>query len=263
MDLERLADEIKPAMIMAAESVMNIYDDYASFEVTEKQDSSPLTKADLCSNEILCDKLNELTPDILIVSEENKEIEYSVRKDKKYIWLVDPLDGTKEFVKRNGEFTINIALLENGIPILGLVQLPTEGKLYVGIKSKGAYLDAERLHVGAFSMSDKNVRIVASRSHISEDTKRYVNKFDNPTIISKGSSLKFTTIAEGSADFYPRLAPTMEWDTAAAQIILEEAGGYVLDINTLRPLKYNKQNLTNPYFLAFGSLKDNLDALTA
>ena len=167
--------------------------------------------------------------------------------------MVDPLDGTKEFIKKNGEFTVNIALIENGRPILGVVYVPVENKMYYASKGKGAFLlnkslQPLELKTNKKELSNTGLNIVCSRSHMNDETKEYIAQFKEPELVSKGSSLKFMLVAEGNAQVYPRIAPTMEWDTAASQIIVEEAGGQVLQYKTDYPLNYNKENLLNPYF---------------
>ena len=183
-----------------------------------------------------------------------------ISKSEKIIptWLVDPLDGTKEFIKRNGEFTVNIALVENQRPVLGVVYAPVLDEMYFAVKNQGAFLEKEnvtiQLHTSIFSKKDKNLGVVCSRSHLNEATQKFVDELDQPELVATGSSLKFLILAKGEAHLYPRLAPTMEWDTGAAQIILEEAGGEVLHAETKEPLLYNKEILLNPYFIAMGKM---------
>jgi len=242
----------------AGREIMKIYD--TDFEVASKQDNSPLTIADKEANRIIVTNLKKLS-DYPILSEEEKEIPYEIRRKWNFYWCVDPLDGTKEFIKKNGEFTVNIALVHQGEPILGVVYAPALEELYYAQKGKGAYKNGQRLHIkkkmgGPF-------RIVASKSHLNDETKRFIEKFDNANTVSRGSSLKLCMIAEGSADIYPRLAPTMEWDTAAADAIVRESGHMtykiepltldtiesIEDIRNLSPLVYNKPNLLNPWFV--------------
>jgi 3'(2'), 5'-bisphosphate nucleotidase len=256
-----LVEKLKPIVLEAANAIMEVYVDESSFNTQLKADNSPLTKADLASNNIICSGLASITPDICIISEEKENLEYEERKNMKYLWTVDPLDGTKEFVKRNGEFTINIALLENGHPILGIVHIPATAKFYYGIKNHGAFFEDKKLTVQEFSLKNKSIKVVASRSYISPETQEIIDILDEPIVISKGSALKFLSIAENEASFYPRIGPTMEWDTAAAQIILEEAGGMVIDAKTLQPLSYNKPNLLNPDFIALAKISENIGVL--
>jgi len=242
----------------AGDHILDIYNDKNRFsQVDMKGDDSPLTLADQAAHNIIAERLSALTPGIPILSEEGKEIPFETRSQWEKFWLVDPLDGTKEFIKRNGEFTVNIALVEGNRPVLGVVHVPVKSTTYVGERGEGAWVyrddnSPEKISAHSFSMNAKALRIVCSRSHMSEEVEAYVSQFDQPQLVSMGSSLKFMVLAEGMADIYPRLAPTMEWDTGAAQIIVEEAGGTVINQDTKRPLTYNKENLRNPHFIAFG-----------
>ena len=233
-----------------------------------KEDSSPLTLADMKCNEVINSYL--IQTGIPIISEENRQISYEERKDWEECWVVDPLDGTKEFIKRNGEFTVNIALVEKGKPALGVIYVPVSRELYVGNVKKGVAnkyvlethevsesdLDFETCRIEPAPANSKNIRVVGSRSHMNLDTENFVASLKqsdtNVEIVSKGSSLKFCLVAEGKADVYPRFAPTMEWDTAAGQAICEAVGLEVISKETDRPLLYNKENLLNPWFLVQG-----------
>ena len=241
----------------AGDAILEVYA-REDFDVSAKSDDSPLTEADRRANRIICDALREQYPDIPIISEENKQLDYEERKNWNRCWMVDPLDGTKEFVRRNGEFTVNIALIEEGRSVFGVVYIPVAGRLYLGAKGMGSFevSDSEnhQLTASRYALTDEGLVIVGSRSHMNDLTKNFILSFQNPEIVARGSSLKFLTIAEGNAHIYPRLAPTMEWDTAAAQIILEEAGGSVIDRETQQPLQYNKANLLNPHFIASGTV---------
>jgi 3'(2'), 5'-bisphosphate nucleotidase len=240
----------------AGDEIMRIYQQ--DFDVDYKKDNSPLTKADIHSNEVIIKNLENLYPDIPILSEENKEIPYEIRKNWEYFWLIDPLDGTKEFVKKNGEFTVNIALIYKNIPVLGAIYAPALNLLYYAQKEKGAYKQEknkkpQRLPI--YNHTDNGIlKVIVSKSHYNQETKEFVNNLKNQykktiEFIHIGSSLKLCLIAEGKADIYPRLAPTMEWDTAAGQVIVEQAGGKVIEFKNKKYLKYNKQNLLNPYFI--------------
>lgn len=256
--------EIKPELLMiarkAGDAIMAIYQDEERFDVEQKSDDSPLTAADKAANSIICDALDQLSLKYPIISEENKAIDYAERKNFDRVWLIDPLDGTKEFIKRNGEFTVNIALLEKGSVIMGVVYAPALDEMYWGLKGEGAYLvgsnGEEQLSAHSFKSTDSGLRVVCSRSHLNEETQAFLDNLDAPVKVAKGSSLKFLILANGDADYYPRLAPTMEWDTGAAQIILEEAGGQVLRADDAKALDYNKENLLNPYFIASGNILD-------
>lgn len=234
----------------AGQGIMEIYAE-KDFSIRAKSDDSPVTLADLRSHEILVEGLDQLSPDIAVVSEESAD-SLLHRQQKKCYWLLDPLDGTKEFIARNGEFTVNVALIDGERVIFGLVFLPVTGELYLGGKSIGAWKGIQ----GSFSaLSVKPpgnpLRIMASKSHLNPQTQAIVDRYDSPILLQAGSSLKFCRIAEGLADLYPRLAPTCEWDTAAAQAILEGAGGGVYQL-TGEPLVYSKPEVLNPNFIALG-----------
>jgi 3'(2'), 5'-bisphosphate nucleotidase len=210
------------------------------------------------------------------VSEENRQVDFETRKNYQYSWCVDPLDGTKEFIKRNGQFTVNIALIENDTPILGVVQVPVTGKVYYAAKGQGAFVKdgaqatPKQIHAAKFSMDSEGLTIVGSASHNSEATTEFVSRFQNPKFEQLGSSLKLLMVAEGAAHMYPRLAPTCEWDTAAAHAIVSEAGGVVLQagkcdnkgvaledwkevLQKELPVVYNKEHPLNPYFVVYGA----------
>ena len=193
--------------------------------------------------------------DIPILSEEGPLIPYSRRKKWETFWMIDPLDGTKEFIKKNGEFTVNIALIHHNQPIIGVVQRPVTNDLYYAIKASGAQKNGKNIQCAPFDIHQSGLKVVASRSHLNPETQVFLDKLINPKIISKGSSLKLMIVAEGEAHLYPRFAPTMEWDTAAAQIIVEEAGGKVFIQNSKIRVHYNKENLLNPFFLVQGKEK--------
>mgnify|MGYP001335721257 CR=1 FL=1 len=218
-----------------------------------KADNSPLTKADIASHNYIKNHLLELFPNIPILSEEDKSSAYNIRKKWSVFWLVDPLDGTKEFIKKNGEFSVNIALIENGIPIFGVVYAPILDVLWYGSKSFGSFkVDSKKRvtknKVRPFTFHD-SITVVASRSHISEKLKVYLEKIKKHKLIQMGSSIKMCLIADGTAHIYPRLGPTMEWDTGAAHAVVLYAGGDICDINSKQTLKYNKLDLLNPGFI--------------
>jgi 3'(2'), 5'-bisphosphate nucleotidase len=238
----------------AGEAILKIYD--TNFQVDIKEDKSPLTQADKASNSIIVNALQAKYPAIPIISEENKQLPFSERKSWTYAWLVDPLDGTKEFIKHNGEFTVNIALVNNGFPVLGVIYIPAKNIMYYGVEGKGSFKsdgDAGYKKVQIASPDTETLKVVASRSHLNEDTEKYVNelkkKYANVEYVSSGSSIKFCMVADGTAHEYPRFAPTMEWDTAAGQAIAEQAGAKVTNMRTGQRLSYNKENLLNDYFL--------------
>lgn len=258
-DLLRIA--IK-ASLEAGDVIMKIYD--TPFDVELKDDKSPLTEADKQANIIINSHL-QLTH-IPIISEENKQTEYAIRKNWTTCWIVDPVDGTKEFVKRNGEFTVNIALVTNQKPVLGVIYVPATKVLYVAdVSNQTAFKATLKSHDTTVEdvltiaqslqpqQAEKIIRVVGSRSHMSQETVDFMEALKSEgnkvEIVSKGSSLKFCLIAEGLADIYPRFAPTMEWDTAAGQAICNAVGIEVISKETNQPLLYNKENLLNPWFL--------------
>ncbi|MCB1667562.1 MAG: 3'(2'),5'-bisphosphate nucleotidase CysQ [Pseudomonadales bacterium] len=243
----------------AGEAILTIYNSVESINVTMKSDNSPLTAADLTANRIICDGLGALLPGVPVLSEEAEIPGYEERSSWRRYWLVDPLDGTKEFIQRNGEFTVNIALIENGVPVMGVVYVPVKRISYWGGQGLGAFKceNGVEAAIQTCKLQDgKPVTVVASRRHgVDALTKllgRVTGKFNSVEILNIGSSLKLCLVAEGVADFYPRMAPTSEWDTAAAQAIVEAAGGRVVDDN-LSVLRYNmKADLLNPYFYVIG-----------
>jgi len=241
----------------AGDKIMEVYQDEAGYNVEQKADDSPLTRADKEANDIICLGLEKLPLRFPIISEENKKIPYSERKDFEYCWMVDPLDGTKEFIKRNGEFTVNIALIHQNRSVAGVVYAPVVEEMYYATEGKGAFKQAHgttsTLAATLYHPEEKALSIVCSRSHLNEATQAFINDYDSPLKVSKGSSLKFLILASGDAQVYPRLAPTMEWDTAAAHIILEEAGGSIVKAENGKPLEYNKENLLNPHFVGYGN----------
>ncbi len=260
MQLRNLALKVIKIAGKAGKEIINIYENGVDQEVEYKADQSPLTIADRKANSIILKGLKSLDIQFPIISEENENVDYEIRKNYDYYWLVDPLDGTKEFIKRNGEFTVNIALIHDGAPILGVVYAPYLHEMFWAAKGEGAFIikngQTKKLSALEFGFKDTSLNIVCSRSHLNPETKNFVDKFNQPNLVAKGSSLKFTVIAKGEAHLYPRLAPTMEWDTAAAQIVLEEAGGKVLNAKTNTPLRYNKKELLNPHFIAYGNVKE-------
>ncbi|MGS2737814.1 3'(2'),5'-bisphosphate nucleotidase CysQ [Sinomicrobium sp. M5D2P17] len=262
MELNKLLEVAVKASLSAGEKIMQIYET-GDFGIDYKSDDSPLTKADIASHNEIMRFLRETG--IPVLSEEGKELPYEERKRWESLWIVDPIDGTKEFIKKNGEFTVNIALVREQSPVLGVIYVPALNELYFSTVEIGAYkcTDIEGYDTleGWKSVSAKlpvehNGRIytvVASRSHLSAETKGFIDslkeKYGEVETISKGSSLKLCMVAEGEADCYPRFAPTMEWDTAAGQAICEHAGFKVIDYTTKETMKYNRENLLNNWFL--------------
>lgn len=242
-----------PTIIEAARAasiaILEVYNS-EDFDVELKGDESPLTRADTAAHKAIVKHLEKT--DLPILSEEGRAIPFEERKNWEYFWMVDPLDGTKEFIKKNGEFTVNIALIHKNEPILGVVYAPVLDKLYFGGEGHGAYLVENAGHEQALKHiknETDTVRIVASRSHLNEETQQFIDQFEKSEIVSMGSSLKFMLIAESKADMYPRFAPTMEWDTAAAHAVLKGLDIEVINQEDQKPLRYNKENLLNPYFL--------------
>jgi 3'(2'), 5'-bisphosphate nucleotidase len=234
----------------AGAAIMQVYGTHDG-AITSKADHSPLTKADLASHRIICEQLTVLTPDLPVLTEESAEIPYAQRSAWQAYWLVDPLDGTKEFIKRNGEFTVNIALIKNGVPVLGVVYSPVPETCYYAANGAGAYVQRgtntpHRISVKAPAAGEA-IKVVASRSHGDARTEALLSRLRNCQTVSMGSSLKLCLVAEGVAHLYPRLGPTMEWDTAAAHAVVNEAGGLVCD-SACNVLHYNKADLHNPEF---------------
>ena len=266
--LKAYADLAAEAAVKAGQAIMEVYESpETDWEVERKADNSPLTLADRKAHAVICGYLCE-TP-FHILSEEGRHADYAERKDVETMWIVDPLDGTKEFLKRNGEFTVNIALVAQGHPVAGAIYVPARRQLYTGIVHAGASEalritlgeDFERVSCEKLPLQDGAAQrisggafvVVASRSHLSEETEQFVERMRSEhgevELRSAGSSLKICLVAEGEADVYPRLAPTMEWDTAAGQAVAEAAGCSVTEAESGQPLRYNKEDLHNPYFI--------------
>ncbi len=245
--------EYLPLMIDAARDagiqILEVYNG-RDFQVQEKEDLSPITLADQRAHKAIVKALE--ATDFPILSEEGSEIPYETRKDWEYFWMVDPLDGTKEFIKKNGEFTVNIALIHRQKPVLGVVYAPVSDQLYFGGEQIGAYKSENtdpETELELITNESGNIKIVASRSHTNQETKDFIAEYKDAEILSMGSSLKFMLIAESKADIYPRFSPTMEWDTAAAHAILRGLDLEVISLEDKQPLRYNKENLRNPNFL--------------
>ncbi|MFI4891771.1 MAG: 3'(2'),5'-bisphosphate nucleotidase CysQ [Steroidobacterales bacterium] len=250
-DLKALATDLMPVVARAAEAIMRIYG--AEFAVERKDDNSPLTLADLESQRVIVESLSRLTPGVPVLSEESAQAPWAERRRWHELWVVDPLDGTREFVKRNGEFTINIALVRDHEPLLGIVAAPAQAVVYWGAAGVGAFRERRGEQCTAIHVSAPHepIRIVGSRSHNSPQTDAWCGTLNPSTVFGIGSALKFCRIAEGSADLYPRFGPTSEWDTAAGQALLEAAGGHVTRLDGHR-LRYNcRESLINGDFVAF------------
>jgi len=264
-------NDLQPAALLAdiiaiaeaaGQAILEIYG--KDFEVTHKEDRSPLTQADLASHRLIRDALARLTPATPLLSEESANIDFSVRSSWSEYWLVDPLDGTKEFVNRNGEFTVNIALIRGHEPVLGVVHVPVSGVTYTGVVDVGATRQAAGDAASPIRVQlpcADPVRVVGSRSHANPRLQHYLEPLGRHRLVSMGSSLKFCLLAEGKADLYPRLGPTSEWDTAAAHAIVLAAGGHVVTLDN-HPLQYNrKSSLLNPEFLVFADATRDWAAL--
>lgn len=243
----------------ASQLVLQIYLG-CDFVIEQKEDKSPVTIADKKANEYIVSSLKTLYPNIPIISEENSNDDWEIRKNYEFVWFIDPLDGTKEFIKKNGEFTINIGLVFKGRPVAGFVNIPVKGLTYWAVKGKGAWkkdisnkiFDIKEERNNYDNRGKNLVRVLASRSHMTDDTKEFIDKLGDVELINVGSSIKILWVAENKADIYPRMNGSMEWDTCAAHAILSELGGTILHYENKEigdELYYNKKNLLNPYFI--------------
>jgi 3'(2'), 5'-bisphosphate nucleotidase len=262
-ELASLVEHVADLAAKAGAAVLEVY--AQEFEVQTKADRSPLTEADLASERVILAGLRELTPDLPVLAEESGDVPFEERRRWSRAWLVDPLDGTKEFVKRNGEFTINIAMIEDGRPVMGVVYAPVLGVTYLASCGNGA---RRRDHAGEAAIAVEEpgdeLRVVMSRSHANEATSRFLERAERRyrvSAVSKGSALKMCLVADGSAHVYPRLGPTMEWDVAAAQCVVEEAGGQLVTLGG-PAMRFNRPDLVNEPFLAcYGDAESWLDLL--
>ncbi len=258
--MKNLLINVVSTAIKAGDKILSYYND-TSFTI--KEDQSPLTEADIQSNLIIKNELNSFS-NYNILSEEGAKIDWTIRRKWSNFWIVDPLDGTKEFLKKNGEFTVNIALIENNIPKMGIIYAPALKTVYYGLKDHGSFkhkIIDNRTKIDFFSESNKitcnndalNLKLVASRSHPSKELNDWLLKYNNYELLDAGSSLKFCLVAEGAADAYPRFVGSSEWDIAAGYIILLEAGGIILD-DKKNNLQFNKESIRNPFFIASSKL---------
>lgn len=248
--MKDLLEIAKEAAIAGGKEILEVYN--GEIKVDMKEDKSPLTEADRRAHNAIVKFLDKTG--IPVLSEEGKAIPYEDRKSWNKLWIVDPLDGTKEFIKRNGEFTVNIALIENGIPVMGVIYVPVKDILYYGMADYGSFKEENGTTLELPQpKSTSNYVAVGSRSHMSEETETYFNdlkaKYGDVEVVSMGSSLKICLVAEGVADVYPRFAPTMEWDTAAGHAIAKFAGKTLLDYKTQKEMKYNREELLNNWFI--------------
>jgi 3'(2'), 5'-bisphosphate nucleotidase len=250
---DKLINDIIELAKEAGQRIMEVYD--TDFGVVHKDDNTPLTAADMAAHNTIVSGLGKLTPDIPVLSEESAKIPFEERSQWQRYWLVDPLDGTREFIKRNGEFTVNIALIDNHESVLGVVYTPVTGVTYYAERGSGAYKITpgnETTGINTRHKTENSTIIAGSRSHRGDSLEAFLKRIGDYEIISMGSSLKSCLVAEGQADIYPRLGPTSEWDTAAAQCVVEEAGGRITKTD-MQPLRYNtKDSLLNPHFLVIG-----------
>ena len=255
MDHEKLLDSIVTISHKAGDGILDIYNDKKkSSKIILKDDNSPLTLADKASNTIICKELDKLTPNIPILSEEGKNIESISRKEWNLFWLIDPLDGTKEFINKNGEFTVNIALIENGSPVLGVVYAPVINITWYGGSGIGSYKLTSNMEKNEIKVdipkNNTNLKIVSSRSHSNNvKLEKFLEKIEKYELIKMGSSMKICLVADGRAHLYPRFGPTMEWDTAAAHAVVKFAGGKIISLDNEKELSYNKEELLNPEFM--------------
>ena len=252
--MKSLIDPVVAVAEAAGKAILEVY--ASDFEVQSKADESPLTQADLAAHHCIVAGLEKLTPGMPIISEESGLPDFQERSAWDRYWLIDPLDGTKEFVNRNGEFTVNIALIDNQKPVFGVVHVPVKNKTYIGCEGYGAERrdsDGKTQSINVAATSSTPVRVVGSRSHRGASLDAYLENLGDCDMIPMGSSLKFCVIAEGGADLYPRLGLTSEWDTAAAQAVVEQAGGSVVTLDG-KPMKYNtKADMLNPFFFVIGA----------
>ncbi|MGD8558873.1 MAG: 3'(2'),5'-bisphosphate nucleotidase CysQ [Gammaproteobacteria bacterium] len=251
--LSELTKQVISIAEQASERILKVYN--TEFAVTAKDDNSPLTEADMAAHHTIVDGLSKLTPDIPILSEESNGAPFEKRRQWQRYWLVDPLDGTREFVKRNGEFTVNIALIDNHEPIIGVIDTPVTGVCYYANRDEGSFKktpDEGPVKIKTRRKPEDHTLVAGSRSHRGDSLNDFLAKIGKYDIVSMGSSLKSCLVAEGRVDIYPRLGPTSEWDTAAAQCVVENAGGQLVELS-MQPMRYNtKESLLNPYFLVIG-----------
>ena len=264
-------NELVTCMEVCRNIILNIYSEYCNnddINLNFKEDNSPLTIADKKSNNYIVEFLERLNKKLIkenpelkigIISEENINENYDTRQNYEYVWLIDPLDGTKEFIKKNGEFTINIGLVRNGVPVFGIVCSPVSDELYIGIEGDGSYYMKHCNHVKRVKINKKpdnmfeieNPKIVASASHMNKETQDFINNYNDCSLVNIGSSIKILYVAHNKADVYPRMAGTYEWDTCAAHAVIKYAGGNLYNYETNEELTYNKENLLNPWFICY------------
>jgi len=260
-DTNQLLLEVTALAREAGRAILEVY--ASSFSVQEKEDRSPLTEADLRSEKLILAGLRRIAPEIPVLSEESVQLPYSTRKHWSRLWIVDPLDGTKEFVQRNGDFTVNIALVDNHRPVLGVVHAPVHERDYFACEGVGAFRSDAQASGRPIRVAKRGagaVRVVGSRSHRGSSLDGFLARVGPHELVEVGSSLKLCLVAEGQADVYPRMGPTSEWDTAAGQCVLEQAGGHVVKLDG-EPLDYNREDTLNPNFMAYADAETDWLAL--
>jgi 3'(2'), 5'-bisphosphate nucleotidase len=253
LKLDSLLPQILSVSERAGAAILEVYGQ-KDFGTTYKENHSPLTRADMAAHHLIVSELSKIEPRLPVLSEESKDVPYEERRGWTRFWLVDPLDGTKEFIKRNDEFTVNIALIDGSAPVLGVLHAPALGETYYAVKGSGAFkrMDGKESPIRVLGYAGGTLKVAGSRSHGKETLEAFLSRVGPTECINVGSALKFGRIAEGAAHIYPRWGTTMEWDTAAGQCVVEAAGGTVTDLSG-RPLRYNKPDLRNPNFIACGA----------
>jgi 3'(2'), 5'-bisphosphate nucleotidase len=256
----QILNEVTSLCKKAMDEVYPIYLDVGRQKVERKEDGSPVTNADLLSHDIISRGLQKIAPEIPVISEEGILPTYEERKNMPVLWMVDPIDGTYGFINRTGDFTVNIALIKDQMPVLGVVGVPVTGETYFAVAGEGAFKIKDghksKLEARLFTKGDEALKFICSPNQKKEELANYFSKFRNPQISYRSGTIKFLKVASGEADIYPSNRKIKEWDTAAGQIIVEEAGGLVLRADNDQPMKYNKTDLRNPPFIAYGDIQD-------
>jgi 3'(2'), 5'-bisphosphate nucleotidase len=252
------AGDIFDLLHQAGKAIRNIYGS-TDMQIYKKSDNSPVTEADILSNKIISSGLIAMFEELPILSEEADIPHYDIRKSWDYVWILDPLDGTKGFINKTDEFTINLGLALYGIVVAGCIYAPVSQQMYFASKGLGAYHYQKsgahsKLTVNRFGINNPGLKVLASRHHRDARTQEHIDLLDTPVVIERGAALKFVSIAQGEADYYPKMSQIMEWDTAAGQILIEEAGGMMVQVKDGQPLKYNKPDLHSPHFIASGKI---------
>lgn len=256
MDVAGMAEAVQSIAQRAGELILEVYNAEAPLQIVAKADNSPVTQADWQSNTLITEALQALTPGIPILSEETPPDDYAIRRAYTYWWLIDPLDGTREFIRRNGEFCVCIALMYREFPVLGVIYVPVLEEMYWAVSGQGSYFRVDgkihRLHASVFKSSDPALKVACSRSHLDPHTAAFVDNLNQAVLQPVGSARKLGLLARGEIHLYPRLVSLHEWDLAAGQLIVEEAGGKVIDYKTGQRIAYNSPTLYCPPFIAMG-----------